>query len=86
MKRSDDRILVSHAGRLSPENIEFRELEQRKSRGEDIPDEVYLPLLEEAIREMVQRQVDMGVDVLSDGEAGRFNTFAKYGKDRKSVV
>jgi hypothetical protein len=50
MKRSDEKILVSHAGRLSPENPEFRAMEQRKSRGEDIPDEIYLPLLETAIR------------------------------------
>ncbi|MDB5682818.1 MAG: hypothetical protein JWM38_2439 [Sphingomonas bacterium] len=80
MKRSDDRILVSHAGRLSPDNPEFRALEQRKSRGEEIPDSVYVPQLEAAIKEMIQRQVDIGVDVISDGEAGRFNTFAKYGK------
>lgn len=86
MKHSEDRILVSHAGRLSPQNREFREMEQRKSRGEDVPDEVYLPLLEEAIREMVKRQVDMGVDVISDGEAGRFNTFAKYGKRIDGIV
>ena len=33
MKRSDDRILVSHVGRLSPENPEFRAGEVRKSRG-----------------------------------------------------
>jgi len=86
MKRSDDRILVSHVGRLSPENPEFRALEVRKSRGEDVPDEVYLPQLEAAIREMVQRQVDLGVDVISDGEAGRFNTFAKYGKRIDGIV
>lgn len=86
MKRSDSKILVSHAGRLSPEDPEFRALEQRKSRGEDIPDEVYLPKLEAAIREMVQRQVDVGVDVISDGEAGRFNTFAKYGKRIDGII
>ena len=80
MKRSDSKILVSHAGRLSPDNPEFRALEQRKSRGEEISDELYLPALDAAVREMVQRQVDAGVDVISDGEAGRFNTFAKYGK------
>ncbi|HEX7710665.1 MAG TPA: hypothetical protein VF418_06970 [Sphingomonadaceae bacterium] len=86
MKRSDDRILVSHVGRLSPEDPEFRALEVRKSRGEDIADEVYLPQLEAAIREMVQRQIDLGVDVISDGEAGRFNTFAKYGKRIDGIV
>jgi 5-methyltetrahydropteroyltriglutamate--homocysteine methyltransferase len=86
MKRSDEKILVSHAGRLSPENPEFRAIEQRKSRGEDIPDEIYLPLLETAIKEMIQHQVDLGVDVLSDGEAGRFNTFAKYGKRIDGII
>ncbi len=86
MKRSDNKILVSHAGRLSPEDPEFRAMEQRKSRGEEIPDEVYQPALEAAIREMVQRQVDVGVDVISDGEAGRFNTFAKYGKRIDGII
>ncbi len=86
MKRSDEKILVSHAGRLSPQNKEFRELEQRKSRGEDIADDVYLPMLEDSIREMVERQVNVGVDVISDGEAGRFNTFAKYGKRIDGII
>lgn len=86
MKRSDDKILVSHAGRLSPESQEFRELEKRKSRGADIPDAEYLPQLEGAIAEMVRRQVELGVDVLSDGEAGRFNTFAKYGKRIDGII
>jgi len=86
MKRSTDKILVSHAGRLSPESREFRELEQRKSRGDAIGDETYLPMLDEAIREMVQRQADIGVDVISDGEAGRFNTFAKYGKRIDGII
>ena len=86
MKRSDDRILVSHAGRLSPDSAEFRQLEQRKSRGEDIADDVYVPLLDEAVAEMVRHQVEVGVDVISDGEAGRFNTFAKYGKRIDGLV
>lgn len=86
MKRSTDKILVSHAGRLSPESREFRDLEQRKSRGEAIADETYLPMLDEAVREMVQRQADIGVDVISDGEAGRFNTFAKYGKRIDGII
>ncbi len=86
MKRSDDRILVSHAGRLSPDSPDFRALEQRKSRGEDVADGTYLPMLDAAISEMVQRQVDVGVDILSDGEAGRFNTFAKYGKRIDGII
>jgi len=86
VKRSTNKILVSHAGRLSPGSREFRELEQRKSRGEEIPDEVYLPQLEAAIRDMVERQVKSGVDVISDGEAGRFNTFAKYEKRIDGII
>ena len=78
MKRSDDRILVTHAGRLSSDNQEFEAIEYRKSRGEEIPDAVYDPLLENAIREVVQRQVAMGIDVLSDGELGRRRTYAYY--------
>lgn len=86
MKRSENRILVSHAGRLSPGNAEFREMEQRKAQGADIPDETYIPMLEAATAQMIQHQVDLGVDVISDGEAGRFNTFAKYGKRIDGII
>lgn len=78
MLRSTDRILVSHAGRLSSDNEEYENIEQRKSRGEEIPDDVYLPLLENAIKEVIERQVRTGVDVLSDGELGRRRTWAYY--------
>ena len=86
MKRSDDRILVTHAGRLSSDNEAFEAIEQRKSRGEDIADEVYVPLLENAIREVIQRQVDMGVDVLSDGELGRRRTYAYYRHRMEGII
>lgn len=78
MKRSDDRILVTHAGRLSSDNEEFEAIELRKSRGEEISDDVYIPLLENAIREVIRRQVDIGIDAISDGELGRRRTYAYY--------
>jgi 5-methyltetrahydropteroyltriglutamate--homocysteine methyltransferase len=86
MLRSTDRILVSHAGRLSSDNEKFEEVEQRKSRGEEFSDDVYVPLLENAIREVIERQVRTGVDVLSDGELGRRRTWAYYRKRMGGLI
>ncbi|HWW64213.1 MAG TPA: hypothetical protein VNZ43_05605 [Sphingomonadaceae bacterium] len=86
MKRSDDRILVTHAGRLSSDNEEFERIEFRKSRGEEIADEIYIPMLETAIKEVIQRQVETGVDVISDGELGRRRTYAYYRHRMDGIV
>src|SRR4051812_22838720 len=60
MRRSTDRIRVSHAG-TAP-------------RQPDLP-------LPEAVAAVVKRQVDVGIDVVNDGELSKSN-FTNYVRDR----
>jgi len=78
MHRSDHRILVSHAGRLAPTSQSFEEADRSKSRGQPYDEAAYPRLLEDATREVIQRQIDIGVDTLSDGELGRLRTWPYY--------
>jgi len=64
LKRSTDRILTTHAGRLN---------DQRRSKGLSPEDEM---------REIVKRQLDLGIDIISDGEVNKVGGmgFGYYGK------
>ena len=64
MKRSTDRILTTHAGRLN---------DQRRTQGLSPEDEM---------REIVKRQLDLGIDIISDGEVNKVGGmgFGYYGK------
>ncbi len=78
MLRSDDRIHVSHAGRLSSDNAAFEAEERKKSRGQPYDEAAYPGLLRNAVAEIVQRQIDVGIDAISDAELGRLRTFPYY--------
>jgi 5-methyltetrahydropteroyltriglutamate--homocysteine methyltransferase len=66
MQRSADRILTTHAGSL-PRPAELDDaFDQRK------PNEAgYAAALERAVAEVVKKQVEVGVDVVNDGEFGK---------------
>jgi 5-methyltetrahydropteroyltriglutamate--homocysteine methyltransferase len=61
MRRSTNRILVSHAG-TTP----------RPADQNDLP---------QAVKEVVQKQVDAGIDIVNDGELSKSN-FTNYVRDR----
>src|SRR5215471_1370659 len=64
-----DRILTSHAGSL-PRPEDLIALNQRRAAGE-LPDEAeYLDKLRAAVADVVARQVQLGVDLVNDGEYG----------------
>ena len=74
MKRSDERILTTHAGSLPrPEGLNA--LFARKSRGEPVDAGELAKLAAEATRACVARQLDAGVDVGNDGEQSRGSFF-----------
>lgn len=76
MRRSEERILTTHVGSL-PRPPALRELLVRQDRGEPI-DEAELELqVVAAVRAVVDRQLDVGVDVGNDGEQPRagFSTY-----------
>ncbi|MBV8086003.1 MAG: cobalamin-independent methionine synthase II family protein [Chloroflexi bacterium] len=75
MKRSTDRILTTHAGRLLASNSMGQMVGggAQRSRGELIPQ------IKTAMREVVEKQVQAGIDVISDGEVGKIGGITYFG-------
>jgi 5-methyltetrahydropteroyltriglutamate--homocysteine methyltransferase len=79
LKRSETRILTTHVGSLiRPTEL----LERGKASGENAQSERrYRDALARATDDVVQRQVDAGVDIVNDGEYGK-SSWANYVLDR----
>ncbi len=79
LKRSESRILATHAGSL-PRPTPLVELQLRASRGEAVDPAALSKAAEEATRRAVARQLDCGIDVGNDGEQPResFVTYVRY--------
>jgi 5-methyltetrahydropteroyltriglutamate--homocysteine methyltransferase len=77
-----ERILTTHAGSLirPPELLEFL---AAKERGEEVDEDAYAKTLKAAVDDTVRRQVDAGVDVITDGEMGK-STWITYLYERVS--
>ena len=80
MKRSESRILTTHTGSL-PRSPELQELLRSRLDPKEGEIEEYLIGVEEAVADVVARQVEAGLDVINDGEQGRVQ-YATYVKDR----
>lgn len=80
MRHSTDRILCTHAGRLSASLREFEPLDLAVGRGEVPENAHYVEMKKRAIGDVVDHQIAMGLDVISDGELGRRRDFAYYSK------
>jgi len=76
MNRNSDRILTTHAGRLAG----GRELAQmaRNTTG-------FADWARTEMKAAVARQVDMGIDVISDGEFGKFGGYDYYSKRMSGI-
>jgi 5-methyltetrahydropteroyltriglutamate--homocysteine methyltransferase len=82
MHRSTDRILTTHTGSLHrPPDLE--ELFRKKLAGEPYDEKVFAERLRGSVAEIVQKQVDIGIDVIDDGEFSKvdFFSYAKYRLD-----
>ena len=79
MKRSTDRILTTHTGRLDPPK-DLGEMNRAVARGEPADTAAHKARLRSAIAEIVQEQVRTGIDVVSDGELGKMGSFPYYRK------
>ena len=77
MKRSTDRILTSHVGRLPAPKA----LEGLSAEAEANPD-AYEAALPEAVRQIVGQQLEVGADVVNDGELGKVGGFSGYVRTR----
>jgi 5-methyltetrahydropteroyltriglutamate--homocysteine methyltransferase len=78
MKRSTERILTTHAGSL-PRPSDLLALANAEPRDQ----KRYSQRLTTAVKEIVDRQVDHGVDVIDDGEYGKAD-FVGYINERLS--
>src|SRR5919198_380483 len=79
MRRSVDRFLTTHTGSL-PRPPELVQLLAARERGE-IGADALAGSVEQAVRNIVGRQVQAGVDVVNDGEMGK-PSYSGYVRDR----
>jgi 5-methyltetrahydropteroyltriglutamate--homocysteine methyltransferase len=80
MRRSTERILVSHAGTVPrPANLQALYAAGESRRPE------FVAQLPAAVREVVQRQAQVGIDVVNDGELSKRN-FSHYARERLAGI
>ncbi len=82
MRRSEDRILVTHVGSL-PRGEALGELLIRAELGDSVDHAALDAEVERRVAEVFRRQLDCGVDVANDGEQGRVG-FQTYVAQRMS--
>jgi 5-methyltetrahydropteroyltriglutamate--homocysteine methyltransferase len=83
MKRSTSRILTTHAGSLirPPGLLEFVRARQG---GEAFDERAYDQCLKDSVAEVVRRQAQAGIDIVSDGEFGKSTSWSLYALKRLS--
>jgi 5-methyltetrahydropteroyltriglutamate--homocysteine methyltransferase len=82
MKRSESRILTTHAGSL-PRSPELVGLLVQQSRGEAVDSEALAKAVEASTRNVVEKQLEVGIDVGNNGEQPR-ESFFTYVRQRMS--
>jgi 5-methyltetrahydropteroyltriglutamate--homocysteine methyltransferase len=70
VKHSTQRILTTHAGRLDGP-AEYRQAMAEMMSGQKFDLDVLKPKLQSAIIDVLRRQADAGIDIVSDGELGK---------------
>ena len=75
MKRSVSRILTTHTGSL-PRPADLVAILNAKELGEPYDKAAFAARVRRAVADVVGRQVDTGIDVVGDGEHGKFNWMA----------
>lgn len=70
MNRSSSRILTTHVGSL-PRPADLLGMIQAKARGQGHAPEAYAARVRRAVADVVRKQVDLGLDVIDDGEMGK---------------
>ncbi|MGC1888453.1 MAG: cobalamin-independent methionine synthase II family protein [Stellaceae bacterium] len=84
MKRSTQRILTTHVGSL-PRPPDLLQMIQAKERGEPFDAGGYARRVESAVAEVVRKQAESGIDIVADGEMGRFG-FIPYVNERLAGI
>src|SRR5215470_16757775 len=83
MKRSTERILTTHVGSLiRPQPLQ--DFLRAKQAGRPFDQGTYSKCLSDAVAEVLRRQAQAGVDVISDGEFGKSISWSQYVLERLS--
>jgi 5-methyltetrahydropteroyltriglutamate--homocysteine methyltransferase len=82
VKRSETRILTTHTGSLA-RNSGLQSLLLAQSRHEEIDNAKLQEAATKAVSCVVRRQVNVGLDIINDGEQGKTG-FAQYVRERLS--
>jgi 5-methyltetrahydropteroyltriglutamate--homocysteine methyltransferase len=77
MKRSTDRILTTHAGRLAG-SADLQEKTRAIQRGESTDLDALMPQIRSEMVEVLRKQDDAGIDIISDGELGKIGFGLPY--------
>jgi 5-methyltetrahydropteroyltriglutamate--homocysteine methyltransferase len=80
MKHSTQRILTTHVGSL-PRPPDLLEMIQAKERGGPFDAAAFGERVKGAVAEVVRKQAEAGIDIVADGEMGRFG-FIPYVNER----
>ncbi len=80
MKHSTNRILTTHAGRLDGPP-EYRAMMMAMMSGQPVDLEAARPKIRSSIVDVLRKQADAGIDIISDGELGKvgFGSVGYYG-------
>jgi 5-methyltetrahydropteroyltriglutamate--homocysteine methyltransferase len=80
MKRSSERILTTHVGSL-PRPADLLDVVQAKEQGKPVDAKAHAARLRAAVAEIVRKQIDLGIDIIDDGEFGK-PSFVSYVNER----
>jgi 5-methyltetrahydropteroyltriglutamate--homocysteine methyltransferase len=83
MKRGTDRILTTHVGSLIRPPA-LQQFLRAKQAGEPFDQEAYEGCLAKSVADIVGRQAQAGIDVISDGEFGKAFSWSQYVLERLS--
>ena len=84
MKQSTQRILTTHVGSL-PRPPDLLAMILAKEQGAPFDAERYASRVNGAVAEVVKQQAEAGIDVVADGEMGRFG-FIPYVNERLTGI
>lgn len=82
MKSSIERILTTHVGSL-PRPDDLFEMMLARSDGRPVDETAYAKRVQSAVNECVRRQLEVGLDIVGDGEMGK-PSFITYAASRLS--
>jgi 5-methyltetrahydropteroyltriglutamate--homocysteine methyltransferase len=80
MKRSTDRILTTHVGSL-PRPDDWLAMLLDREAGKPVDPEAYAVRNRRAVSDIVLKQIELGIDVIDDGEQGK-SSFMTYVNER----